>query len=173
MKKLMMTLILAALAVPAFAQTTAPSRVAVINVQRVLAESETGKAALEKLRKLQEERQARLKKMDDDIRALDTDLSQKRLSLSPEKIDELQKQISDRRITLQRSAQDAERELQTARDKELQEMEKQILPLIDEIGKEMGFAAIFNKFESGLVYASPAIEITDAVITRYNQQTAR
>ena len=173
MKKLMTTLVLAVLAVPAFAQTTAPSRVAVINVQRVLAESETGKAALEKLRKLQEERQARLKKMDDEIRALDTDLSQKRLSLSPEKIEELQKQISDRRITLQRSAQDAERELQAARDKELQEMEKQIMPLIDEIGKEMGFAAIFNKFESGLVYASPAIEITDAVITRYNQQTAR
>lgn len=168
MKKLILTMVAAMLAIPAMAQTTAPSRVAVINVQRVLAESEAGKAALEKLRKSQEERTARLKKLDDEIRALDADLSQKRLSLSQQKIEEMAKQISDRKISLQRAAQDAERELQEMRDAELKSMEAQIMPLIDEIGKEQGFAAIFNKYESGLVYASPAIEITDTVIKRYN-----
>lgn len=173
MKKLVLTMVAAALAIPAMAQTTAPSRVAVINVQRVLAESEAGKNALEKLRKSQEERTARLKKMDDEIRALDTDLGQKRLSLSQQKIDEISKQIADRKINLQRAAQDAERELQEMRDAELKSMEAQIMPLIDEIGKEQGFAAIFNKYESGLVYASPAIEITDTVIKRYNDTRAK
>lgn len=172
MKKLMLVMVAAVLAVPALAQTTVPARVAVINVQRVLAESNAGRVALEKLGKMQNDRQARLKKMDDEIRALDTELSQKRLSLSQQKIDEMAKQISDRRITLQRAAQDAERELQEARDAELKAMEEQIMPLIDEMGKEMGFAAIFNKFESGLVYASPAIEITDTVIKRYNERIA-
>lgn len=171
MKKYLVTLGVAmAIAVPAVAQTTAPARIAVINVQRVLTESEAGKVALEKLRKMQEERTARLKKLDEEIRALDTELSQKRMSLSADRIEEMQKQISDRRISLQRAGQDAERELGEARDRELQAMEKQIMPLIDELGKEMGFAAIFNKFESGLVYASPAIEITDTVIKRYNER---
>jgi hypothetical protein len=32
----------------------------------------------------------------------------------------------------------------------------------------MGLALIFNKFESGLVYASEAVEITDTVIQRFN-----
>ena len=36
----------------------------------------------------------------------------------------------------------------------------------------MGFAAIFNKFESGLVYASEAIDITDIIIRRFNENTA-
>lgn len=171
MKKVFVSIgLVVALAVPAMAQTTAPARIAVINVQRVLAESESGKAALEKLRKMQEERTAKLKKMDDEIRGLDTELSQKRMSLSADRIAEMQKQISDRRILLQRAGQDAERELGEARDRELQAMEAQIMPLIDELGKEMGFAAIFNKFESGLVYASPAIEITDTVIKRYNER---
>lgn len=171
MKKFFVSIgLVVALAVPAMAQTTSPARIAVINVQRVLAESESGKAALEKLRKMQEERTAKLKKMDDEIRALDTELSQKRMSLSADRIAEMQKQISDRRILLQRAGQDAERELSEARDRELQAMEAQIMPLIDELGKEMGFAAIFNKFESGLVYASPAIEITDTVIKRYNER---
>ena len=171
MKKFILMMVGVALAVPAMAQSTAPSRVAVINVQRVLTDSNAGKAALEKLKRMQDERAARLKKLDDEIKALDTDLSQKRLSLSQERIAEMAKQVSDRKISLQRAAQDAERELQEARDRELQAMEAQIMPLIDEIGKEMGVAAIFNKFESGLVYASPAIEITDTVIKRYNDQT--
>ena len=44
--------------------------------------------------------------------------------------------------------------------------------MIDSLGKEMGLAAIFNKFESGLVYASDAIDITDTVIKRFNDATA-
>ncbi|MGH9457271.1 MAG: OmpH family outer membrane protein [Thermoanaerobaculia bacterium] len=172
MKKLMMTMVALVMALPAVAQTTAPSRVAVINVQRVLTESAAGKSALEKLRKMQEERAGRLKSLEDQIRTLETDLSQKRLSLSQEKIDEMAKQISDRRLSLQRAAQDAERELQEARDAELKLMEAAIMPIIDALGKEMGFAAIFNKFESGLVYASPAIEVTDTVIKRYDESLA-
>ena len=39
---------------------------------------------------------------------------------------------------------------------------------MDALGKEMGLALIFNKFESGLVYASEAVEITDTVIQRFN-----
>jgi hypothetical protein len=38
----------------------------------------------------------------------------------------------------------------------------------DALGKEMGIAVIFNKFESGLVYASDAIDLTDMVIQRFN-----
>ena len=45
---------------------------------------------------------------------------------------------------------------------------KKIMPVVDQIGKEMGLAAIFNKFESGLIYASDAIDITDVVIKRFN-----
>ncbi|MGZ8797026.1 MAG: OmpH family outer membrane protein, partial [Thermoanaerobaculia bacterium] len=58
------------------------------------------------------------------------------------------------------------------RDRELQALEARIKPIIDGIGKEMGLAAIFNKFESGLVYASDAIDITDTVIKRFNENAA-
>ena len=48
-------------------------------------------------------------------------------------------------------------------------LEAKIKSVIDTIGKEMGLAAIFNKFESGLVYASDAVDITDTVIKRFNE----
>jgi len=171
MKKFLTTIAVAALALPAVAQT-APARVAVIDVQRVLATSTAGKTAFERLKKLQEDRLARAQKMDEEIKTLTTDLNTKKLSLSAQKVADSEKQISDRRIAMQRYAQDADRDLGEARDKELQALEAKIKPVIDAIGKEMGLAAIFNKFESGLVYASDAIDITESVIKRFNDSQA-
>jgi outer membrane protein len=167
MKKFLVAVAVAALAVPAMAQN-APARVAVIDVQKVLATSTAGKAAYERLKKLQEERITKAKGMEDDLRKLETELSTKRLSLSEDKVAELTRSIADRKIAMQRYAQDADREVAEARDRALLDLENKIKPVIDALGKEMGLAAIFNKFESGLVYASDAIDLTDTVIQRFN-----
>jgi outer membrane protein len=168
MKKFLISVAVAALAVPTFAQTQ-PARLAVIDVQRVLANSSQGKAASERLKKMQEDRVIRAKQMDDEMQKLDADINSKKLSLSEDKLTEMAKQLSDKKIAAQRFAQDAEREMGEARDRALLELENKIKPVIDSIGKEMGLAAIFNKFESGLVYASDAIDITDTVIKRFNE----
>jgi outer membrane protein len=171
MKKLLISIAVAVLAVPAFAQTAAPGRLAVIDVQRVLSTSISGKAAQERLKKLQEDKMVRANKMQEDMKALDTEINTKKLSLSEDKLADLQKQLADKQVALQRFGQDADKELGESRDKALLELENKIKPVIDQIGKEMGLAAIFNKFESGLVYASDAIDITDTVIKRFNDAT--
>jgi outer membrane protein len=168
MKKFVISVAVAALAAPMFAQT-APSRVAVIDVQKVLAQSSQGKASFEKLKKMQEDRIEKAKAMDEELRKLDADVATKRLSLSEDKLTEMQKQIADKKIAMQRYAQDADREVTEARDRELMALEAKIKPVIDTLGKEMGLAAIFNKFESGLIYASDAIDVTDVVVKRFNE----
>ena len=167
MKKFLVSIAVAALAAPMFAQNT-PARVAVIDVQKVLTQSTAGKAAYDKLKKMQDDRVEKAKTMDEELRKLDSDINTKKISLSEDKLTDMQKQLADKRIAMQRYAQDADREIGEARDRELQALEAKIKPVIDGIGKEMGIAMIFNKFESGLVYASEAIDITDSVIARFN-----
>ncbi|HYH07147.1 MAG TPA: OmpH family outer membrane protein [Thermoanaerobaculia bacterium] len=171
MKKFIVTVAMAALSVPAFAQT-APARVAVVDVQKVLTQSAPGKAAYERLRKMQEDRITKAKQMDDELKKLDSDIAAKRVSLSEDKLAEMAKQLSDKKIAMQRYAQDADREIGEARDKELQALQIKIEPVINGIGKEMGLAVIFNKFESGLVYAADAVDITDTVVKRFNDAVA-
>jgi len=168
MKKLLVLIAVLALAAPLFAQNT-PARVAVIDVQKVLTSSTAGKAAYDKLKKMQDDRVEKAKAMDEEIRKLDTDINTKKISLSEDKLADMSKQLNDKKIAMQRYAQDADREIGEARDRELQALEVKIKPVIDAIGKEMGIAAIFNKFESGLVYASDAIDITDTVIKKFNE----
>ena len=167
MKKLLVTVAVAALAAPMFAQN-APQRLAVIDVQKVLTQSTAGKAAYEKLKKVQDEKVERAKALDDEMKKLDSEIAAKRISLSEDKLSDMQKQLAEKRIAMQRYAQDADREIGEARDRELQALEAKIKPVIDALGKEMGIAVIFNKFESGLVYASEAIDLTDTVIQRFN-----
>lgn len=172
MKKILIPIAMTALALPVFAQTTAPMKMAVIDVQRVLNTSVAGKAAQDRLKKLQDDKLAQAQKLQEDVKALDTEINTKKLSLSEEKLTDLQKQLQDKQLALQRFGQDADRDMGEARDKALLELENQIKPVIDQIGKEMGLAVIFNKFESGLVYASDAIDITDTVIKRFNDASA-
>lgn len=168
MKKFLVSLAVAALAMPVFAQN-APARVAVIDVQKVLTQSTSGKAAYDKLKKMQEEKIERAKQMDEELRKLDADIAAKKVSLSEDKLATMQKQLADKRIAMQRYAQDADREMGEARDRELQALQVKIEPIINAIGKEMGLAVIFNKFESGLVYASDAVDITDMVVKKFNE----
>lgn len=168
MKKFLVTMALAAVAAPLFAQTAAPQRVAVIDYQRVLLTSVAGKATSEKFKKMVEERESQGQKLQGEIKKLEDEINSKKMSLSEEKLADLGKQLSDKRIALQRYGQDAQRELEEAEDREMAALQAKVLPVINAVGKEMGLAAVFSKFQSGLLYASDAIDITDTVIKRFD-----
>jgi outer membrane protein len=95
-------------------------------------------------------------------------ISKQQFTLSEARLAELRKQIEDKGIALQRFQDDAERELDEARRQELGGLEGRIIPVINQIGTEKGYTLIFNKFQSGLVYADDAVDITDDVIRRFN-----
>lgn len=145
-----------------------PSRIAVIDVQRVLSQSTAGKAATAKLKQLQDARLSKAKVMDEELRKLNSQLTAAGAALTAASRAELERQIADKRLAVQRFAEDADKEIGTTGNRELQALESRIKPVVDGVGKEMALAAIFNKFDSGLVYVNDALDITDTVITRFN-----
>jgi len=157
-------MLMAAFAMPAAAQT----KVAVIDVQRVVSESDPGKEALQKLAGLRDAKAQEGQALQQELQTLRDQFSKQQLTLSEQRLEELQKQIQDKGIALQRFQDDATRELEEARTKELGRLEQQIMPIINEIGQERGLTLIFNKFQSGLVYADETVDITDEVIRRFN-----
>lgn len=157
-------LLLVGLALPAAAQT----KIAVIDVQRVVAESDPGKESLQQLRTLQEQKITEGRNLQVELDALREQFNKQRFTLSEEKLAEMSGQVESRTIALQRFEDDATRELDEARRTALGRLEERIMPVIDEVGKERGLTLIFNKYQSGLVYADEAVDITDDVIRRFN-----
>ena len=157
--------IVLAVALPAAAQQLS---IAVIDVQRVVTESDPGKEALQKLKLLQDAKIDEGRALQQQLTTMQEQMSKQRFTLSEERLAELSKQMEDGQIALQRFQDDAERDLDEARRRELGGLEGRIIPVINEIGAERGFTLIFNKFQSGLVYADDTVDITDDVILRFN-----
>ena len=143
-------------------------KLAVIDVQRVVTESDPGKEALQNLKVLQDQKIEEGRGVQQQLDALREQFEKQRFTLSEDKLAELTKQIEDKGIALKRFQDDAQRELEEARRRALDGLEARIMPIINQVGKEQGITMIFNKFQSGLVYADEAIDITDDVIRRFN-----
>ena len=156
--------LLVGLALPAAAQT----KIAVIDVQRVVSESDPGKESLINLQKLQEEKIAAGQSLQEEFNAMREQINKQRMTLSEERLAELTRAMEDKEIALRRFQDDATRELDEARRTALGRLEERIMPVIDEVGRERGLTLIFNKYQSGLVYADEAVDITDDVIRRFN-----
>ena len=149
----------------AFAQT---GKVAVIDVQRLVTNSVAGKEALARLKKLQDEKIAEGKAKNDEVDALRKRLNEGRLSLADDKISELEKQLEEKVTGLRRFQEDAEREFNKSREATFGEIERRVFPVIEQVGKEGGYTFIFNKFQSGLLYADDAADITNQIIQKFD-----
>lgn len=147
------------------AQAT-PTRIAVMDVQRVLSTSNPGKASVAKLKQMQDERVARARQMDTEARNMENELNKTTLTVAQRNT--IARQLSDRRVAMKRFAEDVEKEMGEARQRELVALDAKLQPVLEKLGRDMALAGIFNKFESGLIYASQSIDITDTVITRFN-----
>lgn len=156
-------------ALPAAAQQgAAPSgiKIAVIDTERILLTSNTGKKALADLKKLQETKEGEARTKQQEIKDLQAKLTDGRLSLAQDKLVEMEKQLEDRVVALRRFQEDANSELGKKRDQVLASIDQKVMPVINQVGKEMGYTLIFRKFESGLIYADEAVDITAAIIQR-------
>lgn len=151
------------ISLPAAAQTM---KIGVIDVQRIITESATGKAALSQLDAYGKEQQDKLRQKKEAVDQLQNRLAEGRLSLAEDRLAELQKELETKSIELRRAADDAQREFNRRQEEVLKGIELKVMPVIQKVGEEGGYTAIFRKFESGLVYAAEQIDITPMIIQR-------
>ncbi|MEO8277555.1 MAG: OmpH family outer membrane protein [Thermoanaerobaculia bacterium] len=164
-------LVLSVITLTAAPAAHAQGKTAVIDVQRLVTDSVAGKEALARLKKLQDDKIAEGKAKNDEIDGLRKRLNDGRLSLADDKIADLEKQLDEKVTGMRRFQEDAERDFNKSRETTFGDIEKQVFPVIEKFGKEGGYTFIFNKFQSGLLYADDAADVTDQIIQRFDGAT--
>lgn len=160
-------------AVVATAQEAAtPTKIGVINVRRLVGDSNAGQQALQQLEALRDSKSAELQTLSDELEGLQTQITEGRLSLAQERLNELNRELEDKSTAYRRKVQDAEQEMQQAQVRRLGAIEQEVLPLIQQIGAEQQFAVILSITDGGVVYAPDQVNITDDVVRRYNAMKA-
>ena len=160
----------ALVALPASAQSA--QKVGVIEVQRIVQDSAVGKESLARIQKVSAAKQEDLTKRQTELRDLEKRIQEQGKSLSEDAMEKLQKDYQQKALDLKRFQDDAQRELEELQRRELTELEKKVLPVIEAVSKELGYTLVFNKFQSGLLYADEAVDITAAVIQKFNTAIA-
>ncbi len=145
-------------------------KIGFVDLQKALNISEKGKVAkqafqaeVERVKKDLDSRQNALKLLRDQI-------EKQGLVLSEEARKAKQKDYQERLRDFQRFYQDSQEELQ-AKDADLtKDILATLQDVIGKLGEEKGYTLILEKNESSILYGAKAVDLTDEVIKRYNQQ---
>jgi outer membrane protein len=180
MKRFVLTVAAALFTAIASAQgtTAAPAappavpKIGVINVERLVQESALGKEAFNRVKKLNDQKKEEADKLQKELRDMEQKLADQGSALADDKRDALQKSYQEKAISFKRFQDDANRDLEAAQKKELGELERRVFPVINQVGKEKGYTVVFNKFQSGLVFADESVDITDDVLKVFNTTVA-
>jgi Skp family chaperone for outer membrane proteins len=167
-------LLLASLLVAAASLSSAQTapRLGVINSQEVLERSAEGKRVIARLQEKDKANQAALTKYDEDIRQLETKINTQRLTLSEEALYNMTADLQKKQTDRKRVAEDASRDFQDLQVKLFNKVQSELIPIIEALGKERGIELILDLAKSGAVYFSPAIDMTEDVIKRYDASKA-
>ena len=148
-------------------------KVGYVDLRRVMDESEKGKEAKKNLNEEFEKKKREITQKQDELQKMKDTLEKQTATITPEARADKEKQYQAKLKDYQRIADDYSAEL---RQKD-QELTAKVVKELEEIVKGMGdsekYTLIFEKNHAGLLYATPAADITDKVITLYNQSVKK
>jgi Skp family chaperone for outer membrane proteins len=166
-KKLMFCLAMGMFSLGAFAQGT---KVAVVDADVVIQQSKKGKAFFEDYQAFRETRQKDIETKVEEFRSKESDFQAKAASMSEDKRKESRLDLERLRTDIQRAQEDAQREMDRRLQQALDQFRKELAPLISQIAVEQGLDMVFNYGpQSNMVYFSDAVNITDAVIKKWDE----
>ncbi|HEY2736744.1 MAG TPA: OmpH family outer membrane protein [Polyangiales bacterium] len=150
-----------------------PFKVAVVDMQRAMNETEDGRKAKAALKKVFEDRQKTLDKQQNDLKTMKESLEKQRDVLSRDvlakKLEEYQKAFGE----LQTTYMEFQRELQAKEGELTKEIIERMQRIMRHVGQTEGYTLILERSESGVVYVPTNYDLTDLLIQRYNAGEGR
>jgi len=169
MKKICLFSLCLLLSLPGFAFSQ-DIKIGVVNLQKVLEESEPGQKALKKLESEYEEMRSELDSKKQAIDQMRKKIQEQSLVLSQEaesnKKSELNKKMRNFQSLYQRYNQKIRKKEQELK----QPIIKKIVDIIDKYGKNNNYTLILDKQNSGVVYNMDTLEITQEILSRLNKK---
>jgi len=147
------------------------SKIAIVNSSKAFETSIEGKKAISQLQELENKIKSDLQKMDDAIRLLENRLNTGRLTMTQEALISLQTDIGKKQTDRKRYEEDKAREGQQLSANLIQKIRVEMIAIIENLAKERSLDLVLDAASetSGVITASPTIDLTDEVVRRYDQ----
>ena len=164
--KFVLGLVLAVVTVGAQAQD-ASLRIGVFDPELLWKETEVGRKYNQELSATRDRLQSEIDNKQDDLEALKSRLRQQQASLNEIRIQQMQKEILDKRTELDRMNEDATKEMKFQLGEVQTRFQEMLIETIETFGKEQQLTLILNR---GVIdYSAPTADITSALIAKFNE----
>lgn len=165
---LLSAIILSVYLFSAYAADTA--KIVVVDIQRVVSLSSYGKQAQAEINKKGEELMADLKKKEQELKDLKDELERKGLVMDPDKRDEKERDFRIKLGDIKVVKNKYEKELGQLNMKLVNRIQKDVLELVQELGKKEDYFMVLERREAGVMYMPDSLDITDSIIKLYNEK---
>jgi outer membrane protein len=149
----------------------AETKIGLINPPAILQSSVKGKLVIERLQALNKEKQQRYDAMQREIDALQKEVMNP--ALAADVRERKTAELTNKQTEIKRFAEDAQKDSMQLQQKEFTAMQTELLPIVEEIAKENGYALVFDVTQAGITFADPALDITPLVIKAYDAKQAK
>ena len=159
----------AALLVTALAPTVfAQVRVAVVDMQQALNETEDGRQAKAQLKRLFKRRQQSLDKRQNDLKKMKEDIEKQRDVLSRQELQGRLEEYQKAFVELQTTYVEYQRELAQKEAQLTKGILERMQNILRRIGRDDGYTLVVERNEGGVVWAPNNLDLTDELVRRYN-----
>jgi outer membrane protein len=147
-----------------------PTKVAIINIQAAIANTNEGQRDLDALQKKFEPKQIELKSLSDEVDNLKKQLAAQTNALNDDERNKRVQTIESKQKTLQRDLDDAQSDYQTQSNEIAQRIGTKLMQTLDNYAKQNGFAVVIDvsQQQSPVLWAAQSVDITKPIIDAYN-----
>lgn len=156
-----------------FALCADVAKIGIVDFQKIVSESSAGKMTQKLINEKGMEFQNKLKTEKDQLDELKKTFEREALVLSPEKQKEKQRDFRIRVNDFKKMQEDFAKEFKQLELTHLNKIQKEVLEITNELGKEEGYLLILEKKTAGVMYHPDQIDITDKIIKKYNLKTSK
>jgi outer membrane protein len=143
-------------------------RVGVIDINKILNESEPGMAAKKKMEGRYEELKKKIDAKQEEARAIKDELDKQKVMLGKEKLKEKEDALQAKVNELRQLTQEGEKEMQTRQGEATREVLKQIEVQVDGVVKAEKLDLVLER-SAGVVYFNESMDITQRVLDLVNK----
>ena len=147
--------------------------IGVVDFQKIIEESNAGKSGQAEIKKQGEKMEADLKKKGAEIEELNKKLEKDAMVTNKEMREEKEREAQIKVFDFKNLEKKYRSDLQKLQSDVIIRMQKEVLAILDEIGKKEGYLLIIEKREAGVFYAPVSADVTDKLIQQYNAKFAQ
>lgn len=145
----------------------AEMRIAVVDLQRALNESDAGKRAKESVRGKFEKAQNELKKEREDLDKSREEVEKRAVVLKEDERRSRERELENRTLDFKRKYEDLQRDLKRTDAELTSGIVEELYGIVNDYGRQQGYTLVLES-SSGLLYADKALDITDAIVKIHN-----